>query len=98
MQCDVTRIICISNKAKYFDKKRSYKNSTKEFILRFLVIVAIQPRKYWAKFCFIGTFRIYLKKMSVAIWQLIHVSLNLDVGAFNNNMNFSKPLTRIHEK
>ena len=66
-QCDVTRcIICICNKSEYLDKERSYKNSTKEVILRFQVIFAMQSRKYWTKFRFIGT----LKQMYLFIQAL----------------------------
>ena len=60
MQCDVTRcIICICNKSEYLDQERSYKNSTKEVILWFQVIFAMQSRKYWTKFRFIGTLRVF---------------------------------------
>ena len=58
MQCGVTgRIICISNKAEYLGKERSYKNPIKEVILSFQVIFAMQPRKYWTNFRFIDTLR-----------------------------------------
>ena len=56
MQYDVGGcVICISYKVEYFDKKRSYKNSTKEVILLFYLIFPIQPSKRWTKFRFINT-------------------------------------------
>ena len=56
MQYDVTRcIICTPNNAKYLDKERNYKNSTKEVMLGFQVIFEIQPRKYWTIFRRTGT-------------------------------------------
>ena len=36
LQCDVTRIIFLSNKVKYFEKEQSYNNLPKEVIFSFL--------------------------------------------------------------
>ena len=56
MQCHVTRcIICISNKVEYLDKEHS---KIEKFRQRnYIVIFAMQPRKYWTKFRVIGTLR-----------------------------------------
>ena len=51
MQCEVTRfIICIFNKVESLNKENSYKNFTKEVILSFEEIFAMQSRKFWTKF------------------------------------------------
>ena len=51
MQCKVTRcIICIFNKVESLNKENSYKNFTKEVMLSFEEIFAMQSRKFWTKF------------------------------------------------
>ena len=55
MQCHVTRIICISNKAEYLDKEHSKIETFRQ--RNYIVIFAMQPRKYWTKFRVIGTLR-----------------------------------------
>ena len=82
MQCDVTCcIFCMCNKSEYLDKERSYKNSTKEVILWFQVIFAMQSRKYWTKFRFIGTLNLSFRWVSdsmftLACEQVLHVRVS----------------------
>ena len=59
MQCDVRRVICISNKAEYLHKEWNYKNSTTEVILiRFQVIFATQTKIYWTNVRFIRPLKV----------------------------------------
>ena len=51
----VTCVICISCKVDYLHKERSYKNSTREAML-FYLIFPIQPTKCWTEFRFINTY------------------------------------------
>ena len=53
MQCDVTRcIIWISNKAEYFDKERSYKDSNKRSYIVILSDLCNATKKILHKFSF----------------------------------------------
>ena len=62
MHHDVTScVICISNKVEYLEKEglSSHKNSSKEVTLSFWVIFAMQSKKRYTKFRFIGTLKYF---------------------------------------